>query len=98
MPMPTPSQASFFDPEFVCPDWVDVGTVPWLLSRHIGLVCRPRRPVRTALFVMPVLATPKVGRGFCSTHTNANSAPLGRRGTIPPLDGATDCAPSANAW
>ncbi|MCA9673160.1 MAG: transposase [Myxococcales bacterium] len=34
MPRRTLSQSSFFDPEFVQPDCLPVGTVPWLLARH----------------------------------------------------------------
>lgn len=37
--MPSGAQRSFFDPEVVCPDCVEPGTLPWLLARHAGLVC-----------------------------------------------------------
>lgn len=39
MPMPSGAQRSFFDPEAVCPDCVELGTLPWLLARHAGLFC-----------------------------------------------------------
>lgn len=39
MLMPAGAQRSFFDPEFVCPDCVEPGTLLWLLARHAGLIC-----------------------------------------------------------
>ena len=38
MPQRTLSQVSFFDPEFVMPNCLEPGTVPWLLARYRSLL------------------------------------------------------------
>lgn len=45
MSMPATAQSSFYDPEFVYPDCLERGTVPWLLARYVGLLC-PLRLIR----------------------------------------------------
>lgn len=41
MPVRSQSQSSFFDPQFLCPDCLVPGTVPWLLGRHRSLLFPP---------------------------------------------------------
>lgn len=38
MPMPATAQTSFYDPEFLYPECVEPGTVPWLFARHAALL------------------------------------------------------------
>ncbi len=39
MPMPVPVQRTFADPEFICPDCLEPGTLAWLLARHPPMYC-----------------------------------------------------------
>lgn len=38
MPVRSLSQSSFFDPQFICPDCLEPGTVAWLLATHRSLL------------------------------------------------------------